>query len=51
VVTVKLNSEPNKGAAAAALVITGLEAAVVTVRVNAWVAGFPTPLEAVMVIG
>ena len=37
--------------AAESLVMSGADAAVVTLRVNAWVAGLPTPLAAVMVIG
>ena len=51
VVTVKPNTAPNVAAAAGSLVMTGADAAVVTLRVSAWVAGLPNPLAAVMVTG
>jgi hypothetical protein len=51
VVTVKPNTSPNVAAAAGSLVMTGADAAVVTLRVNAWAAGLPNPLAAVIVTG
>jgi hypothetical protein len=51
VVTVKLDGEPKVALAELSLVIVGAEVAEVTVKMNDWVTGLPTPLLAVMVIG
>jgi hypothetical protein len=51
VVTVNLNGVPSVAVEEATLVIAGLEAVAVTVSVNDWMTGLPTPLDAVIVIG
>jgi hypothetical protein len=48
---VKLNGTPKVSVLVALLVIAGADAAVVTVSVNDWLAGLPTPFDAVMVMG
>jgi hypothetical protein len=48
-VTVKLPAAPTVNVVLLALVIAGATCAVFTVRVNAWLAGLPTPLLAVIV--
>ena len=51
VVTVKLPAVPTVNVVLLALVIAGAVCAVFTVNVKLWLAGLPTPLLAVMVIG